>query len=67
MSGNLVFEIPETEAGRFEALLDEINATVRRIREQAPERDARVENLQVETRQRLVNIREVIEGVEKTL
>ena len=48
MSRNLILEIPEVEAVRFEALLDGINATLRRIEQDSPQREAEYERLRTE-------------------
>lgn len=67
MSKNLILEIPETDAAAVEALLDELNETLRRIEQEAPGRDAEHERLQAEGRVIMQDVWKTIEHVEKTL
>ncbi len=67
MSKNLILEIPETDASAVEALLDDLNQTLRRIEQEAPRRDAEHERLQAEGRVIMQDVWKTIEHVEKTL
>lgn len=66
MSKNLILEIPETEAGEIEAVLDVMNATLQRMEEESPRRHAEMERLTREGREIMRDVWATIEHVEKT-
>lgn len=66
MSKNLILEIPEAESCRFEALLDELNASLRRIEEESPRRHAEMEQLTKDGREVMRDVWARIGNVEKT-
>ena len=67
MSKNVILEIPETESHRFEALLDALNASLHRIAQEAPRREAEYERLKAEGQAAMSDMWATIEHVEKTL
>ena len=66
MSKNLTLEIPEPEAARFEALLDELNETLRRIEDESPRRHAEMEQLTKDGRAVMRDVWARIGNVEET-
>lgn len=65
MANTIAFELNENQAKSFERLLDNFNETMRRIENNEPARQEQMENLKVESKLLLSQIREEVEGIKQ--
>ena len=69
MEKTVTFEMPESEAKNFEKLLDATLEILNKMKRESPERDARMDKMQTETRKNLAaaekNLKQVSERLNK--
>jgi ElaB/YqjD/DUF883 family membrane-anchored ribosome-binding protein len=65
MEKTVTFEITESQMKKFETLLDEFNAAMKRVGNNEPKKDDKIPNIQSETHLLLAQAREEIKKIKQ--